>query len=148
MPKLTCILKKPEGRRLEFKESLPKSSELAKTIIAPANDAGGEFYLGIKDSPREVIGLNEDKLFSLEEKIANIIHDLCEPVILPEISFLQHEGKHVIRTQVFKGSAPPYHLKNRCIEESTFIRVGSTNRLASPEMIAELERQKQSPEIS
>jgi len=143
MPKLTDILKQPEGRRLEFKESLPKSSELAKTIIAFANDAGGVFYLGIKDSPREVIGLNEDKLFSLEEKIANIIHDLCEPVILPEISFLQHEGKHVIRTQVFKGSAPPYHLKNRSIEESTFIRVGSTNRLASPEMIAELERQKQ-----
>ena len=143
MPKLTDILKQPEGRRLECKESLPKNAELAKTIIAFANDAGGEFYLGIKDNPREVIGLNEDMLFSLEEKIANIIHDLCEPVILPEISFLRYEGKHVIRTQVFKGSAPPYHLKNRSIEDGTFIRVGSTNRLASPEMIAELERRKQ-----
>jgi len=56
---------------------------------------------------------------------------------------LQYEGKHVVRTQVFKGSAPPYHLKNKSIEDGTFIRVGSTNRLASQEMIAELERQKQ-----
>ncbi len=56
---------------------------------------------------------------------------------------MQYEGKHVIRTQVFKGSTPPYHLKNKSREEGTFIRVGSTNRLASPEMIAELERQKQ-----
>lgn len=49
----------------------------------------------------------------------------------------------MIRTQVFKGSTPPYHLKHKSVDESTFIRVGSTNRLASPEIIAELERQKQ-----
>ena len=143
MSKLTDILQQPEGRRLEFKESLPTNSELAKTILAFANDAGGEIYFGIKDTPREVVGLNENDLLTLEEKIASLVHDLCEPVILPEISFLQHEGKHIIHTQVFKGSAPPYHLKNKTIEKGTFIRVGSTNRLASAEMIAELERHKQ-----
>jgi ATP-dependent DNA helicase RecG len=62
------------------------------------------------------------------------VHDLCEPVILPEISFLQHEGKRIIHIQVYKGSAPPYHLKNKTVNEGTFIRVGSTNRLASPEI--------------
>jgi ATP-dependent DNA helicase RecG len=55
--------------------------------------------------------LNEEYLFSLEERIAGLIHDLCEPVIIPEITLLQHEGKHIIRTQIYKGSAPPYHLK-------------------------------------
>lgn len=143
MPKLTDILQQPEGRRLEFKESLPTNSDLAKTILAFANDAGGELYIGIKDNPREVVGLNGDNLLAIEEKIASLVHDLCEPVILPEITFLQHEGKHVIRTQVYKGSTPPYHLKNKTVEEGTFIRVGSTNRLASAEMIAELERKKQ-----
>jgi len=142
MSKLSAILLQPEGRRLEFKESLPTNSDLAKTILAFANDAGGELYIGIKDNPREVVGLKEDDLLSLEEKIASLIHDLCEPVILPEITFLQHEGKHIIRTQVYKGSTPPYHLKNKTVEEGTFFRVGSTNRLASPEMIAELERRK------
>jgi len=74
-------------------------------------------------------------LLILEEKIASLVHDLCEPVILPEISFLQREGKHIIHTQVFKGSAPPYHMKNKTVEEGTFIRVGSTNRLASAEIL-------------
>ncbi len=143
MTRLADILQQPEGRKLEFKELLPTHSELAKTIIAFANDAGGEFYLGIKDNPREVVGLDEDELITLEEKIANLVHDLCDPVVLPEISFLQYERKHIIRTQIFKGSSPPYHLKNKTVEESTFIRVGSTNRLASAEMIAELERRKQ-----
>lgn len=117
MSKLTDIVKLPEGRRLELKESLPTNAELAKTIIAFANDAGGELYLGINDSPREVVGVNEEELLALEEKIASLIHDLCEPVILPEITFLQHEGKHVIRTQVYKGSALPYHLKNKTVAE-------------------------------
>ncbi len=142
MTKIIDILKQPEGRKLEFKEVLPSNAELAKTIISFANDAGGELYLGIKDNPREVVGLDENRHIALEEKISNIIHDNCEPLILPEISFLIHENKHILKTIIYKGSNPPYHLKNKNIHEGTYIRVGSSNRLASVEMIAELERQK------
>jgi len=62
MNKLNEILAQPEGRRLEFKETIPSKADLAKAIIAFANDAGGDFYLGIKDMPREITGLNEDEL--------------------------------------------------------------------------------------
>ena len=143
MPKLAEILNQPEGRRLELKAGLPTNAELAKSIVAFANDAGGEFYLGIQDKPREVIGVDENHRIELEEKISSIIHDQCAPVILPEILFLNHEGKHIIVTKIHKGSTPPYHLKSKGVKDGTYIRVGSTNRQASPEIIAELERQKQ-----
>ena len=104
MKKLLGILKQPEGRRLELKESLPANSQLAKTIIAFANDAGGELYFGIRDNPRDVIGLNEEDLFSFEEKIAGLIHDLCEPVILPEISLLQQKRQEKIYDSGVSGS--------------------------------------------
>ena len=136
------ILKQPEGRKLEFKETLPSSADLAKTIVAFANDAGGEMFIGIKDNPRQVKGINEEELISIEEKISNLIHDTSEPIILPEISFLTYENKHIIKVQIFKGSNPPYHLKSKNISESTYIRVGSSNRQATPEIISELERQK------
>jgi predicted HTH transcriptional regulator len=55
MNKISDIINQPEGRRLDFKEMLPSNADLAKTIIAFANDAGGEFYLGIKDNPREMV---------------------------------------------------------------------------------------------
>ena len=142
MLKLTEILKQPEGRKLEFKETLPTNADLAKTIIAFANDAGGELYIGVKDSPREIVGVDEDERISLEEKISNIIHDSCEPVILPEVTFLSSNSKHIIKVQIYKGSNPPYHVKNKPIADSTYIRVGSSNRQATPEIIAELERQK------
>lgn len=53
MVKLRDILQQPEGRKLEFKETLPANSELIKTMVAFANDAGGELYFGIKDNPRD-----------------------------------------------------------------------------------------------
>lgn len=90
MVRLTDILQQPEGRRLEFKSDLPTSADLSKTIISFANNAGGELYLGIDDKTREVTGENEYQLIELEEKISNIIHDHCAPIILPEITFLRH----------------------------------------------------------
>jgi predicted HTH transcriptional regulator len=142
MSKIDKILNQPESRRLEFKASLPGNTELAKTIIAFANDAGGELYFGIQDSPREVVGVDEGQLIELEEKISSIIHDHCVPIILPEILFLNHEGKYIIVVKIYKGSSPPYFLKSKGIDAGTFIRVGSTNRQASFDIIAELERQK------
>jgi len=102
MHKLSEIIKQPEGRKLEFKETLPTNADLSRTIIAFANDAGGELYIGIKDNPREITGISENERIALEEKISNIIHDSCEPIVLPEITFLTHESKHIIKVQTFK----------------------------------------------
>lgn len=141
--KLDEIIKQPENRKLEFKETLPNKSDLCKTVISFANDAGGELYIGIKDNPREVIGVPEEDLLQIEEKISNTIHDNCYPPILPEILFANHNGKYVVIVKIFKGNTPPYYLKSKGKENGTFIRVGSTNRLANKEIIEELERQKQ-----
>ena len=91
------IIKQTEGRRLEFKEFLPEHADLANTIIAFANDAGGELYLGIRNNPREITGLPEEDLMKIEEQVSNIIFDRCYPAILPDITFLTEDDKHIIR---------------------------------------------------
>ena len=136
------IIKQPEGRRLEFKEVLPENAELANTIIAFANDAGGELYIGVRNNPREIIGLPEEELVKIEEQVSNIIFDRCYPAIMPDITFLTDEDKHIIRVTVYRGSTPPYYLKDKGKLKGTYIRVGSSNRLADEEIIAELERRK------
>ncbi|MCL2154668.1 MAG: putative DNA binding domain-containing protein [Leptospirales bacterium] len=136
------IIKQPEGRRLEFKSALPERADLAKTIIAFSNDAGGELYIGIKNDPREIVGLPEENLFAMEEQISNIIFDRCYPAILPEITFLTDNDRHLIRILVYRGSMPPYHLKDKGKLQGTYIRVGSVNRQADETIIAELERRK------
>jgi len=140
--KIEEVIKQPEGRRIEFKENLPTKMDLCKTIVAFANDAGGEIFIGIKNQPRKVIGIPEEKLLEIEEKISNIVHDNCYPLILPEIFFINHEGKHIVVVKVYKGNNPPYYIKNKGKENGTYIRAGSNSRIADREIIEELERQK------
>lgn len=45
------ICHQPESIRLEFKERFPKGDQVAKTVIAFANGAGGKIIFGVKDSP-------------------------------------------------------------------------------------------------
>jgi predicted HTH transcriptional regulator len=136
------IIRQPEGRRLELKATLPANSDLAKTAIAFANDAGGEIYIGIQDKPRKIIGLPEDDLPRIEEQVSSLIFDRCYPTILPDISFVADGDKHLIRVIIYRGSMPPYHLKGKGRIDGTYIRVGSNNRLADEQILAELERRR------
>jgi ATP-dependent DNA helicase RecG len=132
----------PESRRLEFKETLPKGDQLAKTVIAFANGAGGRIVFGVRNNPREIIGVPDDQLFDLEERLSNIIFDRCAPAVMPEI-FIQAAGdKALLVIQVFPGFQKPYYLKSKGKIAGTFVRIGSSNRPASPEMIESLERQR------
>ena len=135
------ILRSPEGRTLEFKASMPKNSDLAKTVVAFANDAGGEIIIGVDDRHRAV-GVPEEALPQIEEQLSNMIYDRCYPTVLPDISFLSAGGRSLVRVRVYRGSTPPYYLKSEGKVGGTYVRVGSNNRLADEELIGELERRR------
>lgn len=56
--KITEFIERAEGRRLEYKQEMPVVFDLAKTIVAFANDAGGDLYIGVSNNPRELVGIN------------------------------------------------------------------------------------------
>jgi predicted HTH transcriptional regulator len=140
--KYSQYLDQPESRRLEFKERLPQGDRLARTAVALANGAGGKIVFGIKDSPREIIGVDENRLFELKERINNSIFDQCAPSIVPEVYLQSISGKTLLVVEIFPGSNKPCYLKSKGKHEGTYIRVGSVNRKASLEIIEELERQR------
>ncbi len=134
-------LDEPESRRLEFKERLPKGDQLARTAVSFANGAGGKIVFGVKDSPREFIGIADDQLFDMEERINSSIFDQCAPTIVPEVYLQSAAEKTLLVVEIFPGSNKPYYIKKRGKHKGTYIRVGSTNRKASQETIEALERQ-------
>lgn len=140
--KISKLIQQPEGRTIEFKERLPKKSDLNKTIVSFANDAGGVLILGIKDNPREVVGIAGNNLIDIEEQLSSLIHDSCKPTILPDISFQNVDGRYIIVIQIAKGNNPPYYLKSKGEMDGTYIRVGSSNRKATPEILEELYRKR------
>lgn len=139
--KLEEQIQQGENKTLELKERLPKNANIAKTIIAFSNTAGGKLIIGVNDQ-REVVGIGDDSLFEMQDKIASIISDYCSPNIIPEIYGVNIKNKLVLVIEVVRGNLKPYFLKNQGKVDGTHIRIGATNRLADLEAIGELERQK------
>ena len=51
------LLKRPEGKTLEFKRDLSSPDGVLRSIVAFANTAGGTLLLGVEDKTRHVRGV-------------------------------------------------------------------------------------------
>ena len=58
---------------------------------------------------------------------------------MPEIYIQAVEGKTLLVVEIFSGPDKPYYIKSQGKDNGVYIRVGSTTRQASREMIQTLE---------
>ena len=130
-----------ESKILELKAQLPQHEQIAKTVVAFSNTSGGRLVIGVDDD-RRILGLDEENIFALQDRIASLVFDRCYPAILPEIYSANLAGKLVLVVEVFRGNLLPYYLKSEGKNQGTYLRIGATNRKADFEHILELERQK------
>lgn len=109
-----------------------------RSIVAFANTSGGHLLIGIEDKTRRVRGVSDP--LALEERLASLISDNIAPRLVPEIDILPFRNTHVIAIQIYPSSNLPHHVKRLGPEQGVFVRVGSTNRKADPDLIEELRR--------
>jgi len=76
-----------------------------------------------------------------EENVANAIADSIVPAMMPDIEIITYEIKDllILRVAHWRG---PFYLKNEGPNDGVYVRLGSTNRKAGPENLAELHRSK------
>ncbi|MFT4552029.1 MAG: ATP-dependent DNA helicase RecG [Chlamydiales bacterium] len=136
MPDISEILTFPEGRTLEFKQDLSSLKPIMKSLVAFANTAGGILIIGKRDDG-EIIGVPD--VLKAEEKLANAIADSISPRLMPEIEIASHDGVSllVLRVSHWRG---PFFLKSQGEEQGVYIRLGSTDRQAGPDILNELKR--------
>jgi len=135
---LLDLLKRPEGKTLEFKRDLSSPDGALKTIVAFANTAGGTLLVGVEDRSRHVRGVSD--ALDLEERLANLVSDRIAPRIVPEIEILPWRRTQVLALQVHPSPSRPHHLIREGPVAGVYVRVGSTNRRADAELIEELRR--------
>jgi predicted HTH transcriptional regulator len=135
---LVEILKRPEGKTLEFKRDLSSPDGALKTIVAFANTAGGTLLVGVEDRSRHVRGVPDP--LDLEERLASLVSDHIRPRIVPEIEILPWRRTQVLALQVHPSASRPHHLTREGPTGGVYVRVGSTNRRADGELIEELRR--------
>ncbi len=117
----------------------PKSKKIVQTIVSFANGAGGELIIGVADKDRQIIGVDDP--FALEEQLTNIVHDSITPPVSPFFSIITVSGKTLLSVQVLAGGNKPYYVKSMGLEKGVFVRIGSSNRMAQPSVIRNLQRQ-------
>jgi len=108
--KIREIVKQPESRMLEFKRELPKNRQnLLKTVVAFANGAGGNIYIGVSND-RSVVGVKEDS-FDLEEKLSSMIYDSISPIPNVFYQTVCLDDNIIFIIRVLPGINKPYYLK-------------------------------------
>jgi ATP-dependent DNA helicase RecG len=136
------LIAQGEGPTVDFKRDLSSPGKVLKDIVAFANTSGGIVIIGVDDD-RTIVGI-EDPL-KAEETLANVINDLIDPQLLPDIYVTTHEDKELLVVAVSHHPGPFWlkKLGSRTLtpESGTFVRLGSTSRAAGPEILAELRRQ-------
>jgi ATP-dependent DNA helicase RecG len=135
---LVELLRRPEGKTLEFKREVSAPDGALRTVVAFANTAGGTLLIGVEDRSGHVRGVADP--LDLEERMANLIADHVAPRLAPELELLPWRRTQVLAVKVHPSPIRPHHLKREGPEGGVFVRVGSTNRRADRELIDELRR--------
>lgn len=129
-------LTSPEGKILEFKRDLSSLKPILKTLIAFSNTAGGVLIIG-RDDDGTIVGVKS--VLSMEEKLANAISDNIFPPLMPEIEVVSVNDRSLLVISVSRWRGP-FYLKAKGESEGTYVRLGSTNRVAGPEILDKLKR--------
>lgn len=141
--KLYSLIKREEGRKLDFKLKLDLwtdngKKEFAKDICAIANSNGGRGYIvvGVRDKSKNIEGIEEEDMFT-EERVQQIVSSRCEPPIPVIVNFLKVENKTVAIITICDGEQRPYQIKEHGI---FYTRRGSiTDVMRRSELIAAFE---------
>ncbi|OYZ36335.1 MAG: hypothetical protein B7Y25_07685 [Alphaproteobacteria bacterium 16-39-46] len=132
------IITLPEGKTLEFKENTEGRVKILSTIIAFSNTSGGQIIIGIKDKTRQVIGVEHPQ--DLAESLVNMIHDSVEPRLLPNVKVISFRGKNLIIIEIYPSVLRPHYERSKGKLKSTYIRIGSTTRVADADLLRVIER--------
>jgi ATP-dependent DNA helicase RecG len=132
------LLRRAEGKTLEFKRDLSSPKTALRTLVAFANSAGGRLVVGVTDRSRDVVGV--ERPLEMEERVANLVADSIQPRLLPEIEIVPWRHVHLLIVEVHPSALRPHYLKAEGPERGTYVRLGSTNRSADAALIAELKR--------
>ena len=117
-----------ENTTTEFKENFDQ--EVIETAAAFANTNGGVILIGVSDR-REISGITIGK--ETLRNWSNRIAQATEPRVVLEIESVDIDGKSVLLICISEFSLKPVSVKGVCYK-----RVGNSNRVMSPQEIAQM----------
>lgn len=148
------LVKQRESFDLEFKESFHFGDSLAeymRSLVGMANNKGGEIFFGIKDRPRVLKGLTNEKFETCDpNKINQFLSQYFSHELLWEMEICENRGKQFGRLWVEEAPQKPIvctkSYKSILREAAIYYRYrGETKEIKYPELakILASEREKE-----
>lgn len=129
-----------ESSKLEFKETLPKSTQIIKTAIAFSNMHGGKLVIGVDDRG-EIKGIPEREAHAAMEWIEKSVFESTVPPILPLVYQQRIDDNVLLIVEVSAGFNKPYYQQSLGLDQGTFVRLGRSTMRANADLIEELKWQ-------
>jgi ATP-dependent DNA helicase RecG len=136
---IELILRSPESKTVEFKRDLTSPDGVLRSIVAFANSAGGVLVVGVEDKTRRVVGSSSP--LADEEKLASLIADRIEPRLVPDIAIVPWRRTQLLVVSVQLSPLRPHRARLGNRSPTAYVRLGSTNREADPQLIGQLQRE-------
>ena len=131
-----------DGRRVVD----PNRNSLADELAAFANSHGGVCVLGIRDKPREALGIAEDGIAAVEAFVQDICHAAIDPPLAPLIECLTLPNKNGVEVPVIKVDVPKSLFVHRSPSGYRY-RIGNCKRTMSTEYLTQIFLQRSQTRI-
>ena len=117
-----------EGTTLDFKKTITNVEKIAKSLVAFANNKGGQLLIGVADD-----GVIKGVKSEDEERymITKSAHQYCKPAIEPEFEEVYVDDKLVLVVKIAASDTKPHYALDEQKKWWVYYRVNDKSILAS-----------------
>jgi predicted HTH transcriptional regulator len=117
-----------EGTTLDFKKTINSNEKIAKSLVAFANNKGGQLLIGVADdgSIKGVKSEDEERYM-----ITKSAHQFCRPAIEPEFEEIYVDDKVVLVVTIHPSDTKPHYALDENKKWWVYFRVQDKSLLAS-----------------
>ncbi|RZK20936.1 MAG: ATP-binding protein, partial [Flavobacterium sp.] len=117
-----------EGTTLDFKKTITSNEKIAKSLVAFANNKGGQLLIGVADDGTIKGVKSEDEERYMITKSA---HQFCKPAIEPEFEEIYVDDKLVLVVKIAASDTKPHYALDENKKWWVYYRVNDKSILAS-----------------
>lgn len=117
-----------EGTTLDFKKTITSNEKIAKSLVAFANNKGGQLLIGVADDGTIKGVKSEDEERYMITKSA---HQYCKPAIEPQFEEIYVDDKLVLVVNIAASNTKPHYALDENKKWWVYYRVKDKSILAS-----------------
>lgn len=125
---LRKLILQGEGTTLDFKKTITSNEKIAKSLVAFANNKGGQLLIGVADDGTIKGVKSEDEERYMITKSAN---QFCKPAIEPKFEEIYVDDKLVLVVSIAPSDTKPHYALDENKKWWVYYRVNDKSILAS-----------------